>query len=68
VLIQTQVSRAAQVAREIRDLDAVESAEDVAGPYNVIARVIDEFGRLVVARMQAVGSNTRTLTCSVIER
>jgi DNA-binding Lrp family transcriptional regulator len=72
VLIQTEVGRAAQVARAIRDLDAVDSAEDVAGPYDVIARVhargIDELGKLVVARIQAVGGITRTLTCSVINR
>jgi DNA-binding Lrp family transcriptional regulator len=72
VLIQTEVGRAAQVARAIRELDAVDSAEDVAGPYDVIARVhargIDDLGRLVVARIQAVGGITRTLTCSVIKR
>ena len=72
VLIQTEVGRAAQVARALRDLDAVEWAEDVAGPYDVIVRVhargMDDLGRLVVARIQAVGGITRTLTCSVIKR
>jgi DNA-binding Lrp family transcriptional regulator len=72
VLIQTEVGKAAQVARAVRDLDAVDSAEDVAGPYDVIARVharnIDELGKLVVARIQAVPGITRTLTCSIIKR
>lgn len=72
VLIQTEVGMAAQVARAVRDPDAVEWAEAVVGPYDVIARVhargMDQLGRLVVARIQAVGGITRTLTCSVIER
>jgi hypothetical protein len=29
---------------------------------------MDELGRLVVARIQAVGGITRTLTCSVVKR
>lgn len=70
VLIQTEVGTAAQVAQEVGDLDGVERAEDVVGPYDVIARVqargLDQLGRLVVARIQAVGGITRTLTCSVI--
>ena len=42
----------------------------VAGPYDVIvraeARNLDEFGKLVVARVQAVDGITRTLTCPVV--
>jgi DNA-binding Lrp family transcriptional regulator len=72
VLIQVEVGKAKQVAHAVRDLDAVEWADDVAGPYDVIARVhapgVDELGRLVVTRIQAVGGITRTLTCSVINR
>jgi DNA-binding Lrp family transcriptional regulator len=72
VLIQAEVGRAAQVAQAVRDLGGVEWAEDVAGPYDVIARVqargMDELGRFVVARIQAVGGITRTLTCVVVSR
>jgi len=72
VLIQTEVGWPARVAGALRDLDAVEWAEDVAGPYDVIARVhargVDELGRLVVTRIQAVSGITRTLTCAVIKR
>ncbi len=72
VLIQTEVGTAAEVAQAIHDLDGVERAEDLAGPYDVIARVqargLDQLGRLVVARIQAVDGVTRTLTCSVIHR
>jgi hypothetical protein len=45
-------------------------AEDVTGPYDEIvraeARNIDELGKLVVARVQAVDGITRTLTCPVV--
>ncbi len=70
VLIQTEVGKAATVVQAIRDIVGVNLAEDVTGPYDVIvraeARTIDELGRLVVARIQAVPGITRTLTCPVI--
>jgi DNA-binding Lrp family transcriptional regulator len=72
VLIQTEVGKAGQVAQAIGSIDGVQRAEDVAGPYDVIARVqapgMDELGRLVVARIQAVDGVTRTLTCTMIRR
>ena len=72
VLIQTEVGKAGQVAEAIRGIDGVQRAEDMTGPYDVIARVqasgMDELGRLVVARIQAVDGVTRTLTCTMIRR
>lgn len=69
VLIQTAVS-AAHVAREVGNIEGVQVADDVSGPYDVIvrtsARNMDELGRLVVARIQAVDGVTRTLTCPVV--
>jgi DNA-binding Lrp family transcriptional regulator len=70
VLIQTEVGAAVRVARAVSELDGVERAEDVTGPYDVIARIqargLDQLGRLVVARIQAVAGVTRTLTCPVV--
>ena len=70
ILIQTEVGKAADVAREIADIEGVTMAEDVTGPYDVIvraeARNVDELGKLVVARVQAVDGITRTLTCPVV--
>ncbi|HWD42294.1 MAG TPA: Lrp/AsnC ligand binding domain-containing protein [Actinomycetota bacterium] len=70
ILIQTEVGKAAQVAQTIAEIDGVTKAEDVTGPYDVIvraeARTIDELGKLVVARVQAVDGITRTLTCPVV--
>jgi DNA-binding Lrp family transcriptional regulator len=70
ILIQTEVGKAAEVALAIAGLSGVTMAEDVTGPYDVIvraeARNVDELGKLVVARIQAVAGITRTLTCPVV--
>ncbi len=70
ILIQTEVGRSASVAQAIREVAGVASAEDVTGPYDVIARVeantVDELGKLVIARIQDVPGITRTLTCTVV--
>ena len=70
ILIQTEVGKAAEVARIISGLDGVALAEDVTGPYDVIvraeARDVDELGKLVVANVQSVSGITRTLTCPVV--
>lgn len=70
VLVQAEVGESAAVARAIAVLGGVTAADVVTGPYDVIARVeaddIDELGRMVVSRIQAVPNVTRTLTCPVI--
>jgi DNA-binding Lrp family transcriptional regulator len=70
ILIQTEVGKAAAVAREISGMKGVTLSEDVTGPYDVIvraeARDIDEMGRMVVAQVQGVDGITRTLTCPVV--
>ncbi len=70
ILIQTEVGKAASVANEVRGIPGVTDAEDVTGPYDVIVRAeaqtVDELGKLVVARIQAVDGITRTLTCPVV--
>ena len=70
ILIQTEVGKAASVAREISALKGVTNAEDVTGPYDVIVRAeaknVDELGKMVVAKVQGVDGITRTLTCPVV--
>jgi DNA-binding Lrp family transcriptional regulator len=70
VLVQTDVGKAADVTRLVREIDGVVSAEDVTGPYDVIALIkapsIDEIGRLVVSHMQRIDGITRTVTCPVV--
>jgi DNA-binding Lrp family transcriptional regulator len=70
VLIQTEVGKAANVARQIDAIDGVISAEDVTGPYDVIARAeagsVDQLGHLVVSEIQRIEGITRTVTCPVV--
>ena len=70
ILIQTEVGKAASVARQIAELKGVTQAEDVTGPYDVIVRAVaknvDELGKMVVAKVQGVDGITRTLTCPVV--
>jgi DNA-binding Lrp family transcriptional regulator len=70
VLIQTEVGKSAQVAREVAAIDGVVASEGVMGPYDVVARAEagteDEMGRLVVGRIQLIDGITRTLTCPVV--
>jgi DNA-binding Lrp family transcriptional regulator len=72
VLIESEVGKVAHVAQAITDLDGVQLAEDLAGPYDVIAKVqapgLDELGRLVVFRIQIMDGVTRTLICMVLHR
>ena len=70
VLIQTEVGKAASVAKTIREIPGVETSDDVTGPYDVIARAttdtVEELGRVVVTRIQMVEGISRTLTCPIV--
>jgi DNA-binding Lrp family transcriptional regulator len=70
VLIRTDVGKPLAVVSEINQIRGVVSAEVVAGPYDVIARVtaedVDSLAKLVVSKIQAVDGVTRTLTCPVV--
>jgi DNA-binding Lrp family transcriptional regulator len=69
ILIQTEVGKASSVATAISSIPGVTSSEGVTGPYDVIMRAeaesMEEFGRLVLAKVQGVPGITRTLTCPV---
>jgi DNA-binding Lrp family transcriptional regulator len=72
VLIESEVGKVAKVAQALTKLNGVQLAEDLAGPYDVIARVeasgLDELGRLIVSRIQVLDGVARTLTCMVLHR
>ncbi len=70
ILIQTDVGKSTSVAGQVRTVEGVLAADDVIGPYDVIAECgaesIDELGRLVLSKIQMIDGITRTLTCSVV--
>jgi len=70
VLIQTDVGKAADVASQVGAVTGVVSAEDVTGPYDVIARAeaasVNDLGRMVVNDIQRIEGITRTITCPVV--
>ena len=70
VLIQTEVGKAAAVAAEIGELEGIVSADDVTGPYDVIATAeaesVDDLGKMVVSKVQMIEGITRTLPCPVV--
>lgn len=70
ILVQTDVGKAAEVARAIAAIDGVTVAEDVTGPYDVIVRAgaatVDDLGALVISQVQMVPGITRTLTCPIV--
>lgn len=69
ILIQTEIGKAGSVARAIAEIPGVTLSEGVTGPYDVIMRAeapgMEEFGRAILSKVQAVPGITRTLTCPV---
>ncbi len=69
ILIQTEVGKASSVAAAVSKIPGVTLAEGVTGPYDVIMRAeapsMEDLGRVILAKVQAVSGITRTLTCPV---
>jgi DNA-binding Lrp family transcriptional regulator len=69
ILIQTEVGKASSVAKTLSSIAGVNLAEGVTGPYDVIMRAesptMEELGRGILSKVQAVPGITRTLTCPV---
>ena len=70
VLIQTKIGKLESVASAASRIGRVATAAVIAGPYDVIVRVVaedvDSLGRLVVSKIQLIDGVTRTLTCPVV--
>ena len=69
ILIQTEVGKAGSVTKAITGIAGVTIAESVTGPYDVIMRAeaasMEELGKTVLNKVQAIPGITRTLTCPV---
>ena len=70
ILIQTVLTKEAEVAQELAQIPGVIRAVVVAGPYDVVVRVtvpdLDSLGELATGRIQAVDGLVRTLTCPIV--
>ena len=70
VLIQTKIGKLESVAAEANRMGRVATAAVIAGPYDVIIRVVaedfDALGSLVVSGIQVIDGVTRTLTCPIV--
>ena len=69
ILIQTDVGKAGSVAKSVSAIAGVTLAKAVTGPYDVVMRAeapsMEELGRSILSKVQAVPGITRTLTCPV---
>jgi len=70
ILIQTRPGSGPGVTKEVSKVKGVDSAVEVTGPYDVIARAearsLDELRKHVLGSIEALAGVTRTLTCPVI--
>ena len=69
ILIQTEVGKSSSVTKSVTAIAGVTIAESVTGPYDVIMRAeaasLEDLGKSVLAKVQAIPGITRTLTCPV---
>ena len=67
ILIETQVGKAAPVVRALQELDVVQSADGVTGPYDIIAIVeaddLGSIGDLINDQIHTIPGITRSVTC-----
>ncbi len=67
VLIETSVGKSRDVANELRSLPGLQAADNVTGPYDVIAVVeaadLTAVGALITSRIHALKGIVRTVTC-----
>jgi len=66
ILIQTEVGKSSSVTKAVTAIAGVTIAESVTGPYDVIMRAeaanMEDLGKSVLAKVQAIPGITRTLT------
>ena len=72
VLIETSVGKSRDVANELRSLRGVQAADNVSGPYDVIAVVeaadLTAVGALLASRIHTLNGIVRTVTCLSVGR
>ncbi|UCC68595.1 MAG: Lrp/AsnC ligand binding domain-containing protein [Armatimonadota bacterium] len=71
VLLEAKAGKALTVSRQIAKIKGVRASYAVTGPFDIIVHTeapdFKSIAQLVVAKIQALGSVARTLTCIVVE-
>jgi len=71
ILLEAKPGKALGVSRQIAKIPGVRASYAVTGPYDVIVHVeapdFKSIAQLVVAKIQALTSVSKTLTCIVVE-
>ena len=67
VLIQAKVGKSNEVVAILKGIEGVTTAEQVTGPYDVIAVVdgnnLDEIGSIITEKIQPIPSVSRIVSC-----
>ena len=67
ILIETTVGQTRAVADELRNLAAVESVDNVTGPFDIIAVVagddLNAVGNMVTDHIHSINGISHTVTC-----
>ena len=71
ILVEAKAGEALNVSRRLAKLEGVVGSYAVTGPFDVIVHAessdFKSIAQLVVAKIQALSSISRTLTCIVVE-
>jgi len=71
ILLEAKAGKALNVSRQIAKIKGVRASYAVTGPFDIIVHAeapdFKSIAQLVVAKIQALGSVARTLTCIVVE-
>ncbi|MDA8161748.1 MAG: Lrp/AsnC ligand binding domain-containing protein [Desulfobacteraceae bacterium] len=71
ILINTQIGKTAEVARNLSEMPEVRHLDIIMGPYDIIAEVEteshDALSHIVMHKMQTIDAIRHTMTCPVVK-
>ena len=68
ILIETTVGKAKEVTAALKQLDEIESADAVTGPYDIIAKLETENRtNIVMAKIKSIPGVSRTVVCATMK-
>ena len=70
ILIETSVGRTKEVANSLRNVDGINSVDNITGPYDIVAFIeaedINSMGNMVTDEIHTLSGVVRTVTCIVV--